>query len=191
MTRRREFPQRAWRSVKNQPGARQKSEESRRVLLAKGDDIMVAARGDVVGTGRLWRDLPGRFWAVGFGRHARSAGCARGRCFRRLAGVPQGAGGKRRPTDGSPITLHQGRSIPPADRRTRPSDAPKNGSTARPTEQMRPGPTARIVRQISVRETCDMSPRFASAADVALWRVAGLERPKGGWGSGPTKCRVG
>ena len=112
MTRRREFPQRAWRSVKNQPGARQKSEESRQVLPAKGDDIMVAARLDVVGTGRLWRDLPGRFWAVEFGRHARSAGVRPGTLPRRLAVVPQGAGGKRRPTDGSPITLHQGGSNP-------------------------------------------------------------------------------
>lgn len=62
MTQRRAFSQRVWRSVKNQSCARQKPEGPRRVFPAKGDEILVAAKVDVVGPGRLWRELPGRFW---------------------------------------------------------------------------------------------------------------------------------
>ena len=108
--------------------------------------------------------------------------CARGRCARRLAVVPQGAIGKRRPTDGLPIMLHQGGSNPPGRPGTQAIGRTK-GRSNRPSDWANAHwpnrtPAARSVRQISVPEPGDMSPGFASAANAALGGISTRKRRK-------------
>ncbi len=108
--------------------------------------------------------------------------CARGRCARRLAVVPQGAIGKRRPTDGSPITLDQGGSNPPGRPGTQAIGRTK-GRSNRPSDWANAHwpnrtPAARSVRQIFVPEPGDMSPGFASAANAALGGISTRKRRK-------------